>query len=103
MKTLSNPRMVYFVPNDAYVEDHGWRPSIVVEGEDGHHPTGTWPYSGKVGETMPYFWGHDYDAACRTADAMNERLGVSKEDAEKIVDASVLARIMGRGYGERIK
>lgn len=59
--------MCYFVPLDAYVEGEGYRASIVVEGQAGHHPTGSHPYHGRPEETRPYFWGHDHaEAQVRT-------------------------------------
>lgn len=86
-------RMVYYVPEDAYVKGHGYRASVVVENEDGHYPTGSWPYDGKPGKSMPYFWGHDYDKACAMADKANEQLGISKEEAHKIVTSSMTASL----------
>lgn len=85
-------RMVAYIPTDAFVEGHGWRVSIVVEGEDGHRPTGTWPYEGKPGQTAPWFWGQDFETARKMAREYNARLGISEVDAFKIV-----ARSMGRG------
>ena len=83
-------RHCYFIPLEGYVEGRGWRPSIVFEGEPGHYPNGTWPYEGKPGQTVPWFWGHDYDKAVQIADDMNERLGVSKKLALEIVNSSML-------------
>lgn len=86
---LAGKRFCYYVDETFYVQDHGFRPSIVIEGEKGHYPTGTWPYNGKVGETMPYFWGHDIAGARKACDAANAQLGVSREDALKIVISSM--------------
>lgn len=93
---LPDGRMAYFIPLDAHIEGQGYRASLVFENGDGHYPTGTWPYEGKPGQSMPYFWGHDYDKACETADRMNEQLGLSKKEALMIV-----ARSMGRSRAAR--
>lgn len=86
-------RMVTYIPIDGYVEGHGWRVSFVVEGEAAHRPTGNWPYSGATGETMPWFWGHDYEKACELSRDYNKRMGIDEETALKIV-----ARAMGDAY-----
>ena len=88
-KLFKTRRYAYFIPAEGYVEGHGWRPSVVFEGEPGHYPNGTWPYEGKAGQSAPWFWGHDYDAACHIADEQNERLGVSKQLALEIVNSSM--------------
>ena len=87
-----NKRWCYFVPETAYVEGHGYRASIVVEGEAGHHPTGTWPYTGNVGETQPYFWGDDYETAKQAMDDQNRRLGLSDRDVYEILISSINAQ-----------
>lgn len=88
-KLLDGARKCYYVPADAYVEEHGYRVSIVVEGEAGHHPTGTWPYTGAPGESMPWFWGHDYAEAKRICDMENARMGLSIADSIRIVSSSM--------------
>jgi len=85
---------VYYVPLDGstLVKGRGYRACIVFAGEDGFHPTGTWPYHGGVGETLPYFWGPTLTDATKAAEDINERNGVTKEEAGLIV-----LRSMGRG------
>lgn len=83
-----NARMVAFIPPNAFVEGQGWRVSFVVEGEDGHRPTGTWPYDGKPGQTIPWFWGPSYEEACAQAREYNARMGIDEETAFKIVARS---------------
>lgn len=82
-------RMVAFIPVDGHVEGHGYRVSLVIEGEDGHRPTGTWPYDGSAGQQMPWFWGDKYDAACKVARDYNTQMGIDEETAFKIVTASM--------------
>lgn len=87
---LTNKRFCYFIPADGFVPGHGFRVSIVVENEAGHFPTGDWPYDGKVNQRVPWFWGMTYEAACRIADEQNEKkLGLTKEDAFKILGSSI--------------
>lgn len=86
-------RVAYYIPPDGYVEDKGFRVSIVKEGEDGHCPTGTWPYTGAVGETMPYFWGHDYEKACEVAEKQNARMGLDSKAVDAIISSSIRARL----------
>lgn len=93
-----NPRTVAFISELFYVEGAGYRVSLVVEGEDGHHPTGTWPYSGAHGETRPWFWGHDLARAQERARAFNEGHGISALDADLIVARSMSA---GHRRGKR--
>lgn len=95
-------KLVCYVPIDGHVAGHGYRVSIVVEGESGHRPTGNWPYTGKVGETMPWFWGDDFEKAVELANEHNERMGISKEVAWKIIYASIQASMKtGKRKGKR--
>lgn len=88
----TEPKLVAYIPGDAFVEGRGWRVSIVIDGEDGHRPTGNWPYEGKPGQTQPWFWGPTYQDACKEAGRYNEKLGISADEVFKIV-----ARSMGHG------
>ena len=87
-------RTCYFIPVDSYVEGEGFRVSVVTENQPGHRPTGTWPYTGAPGETRPYFWGHDYKEAQTIAQQQNEKMGISPDDATRIVLSSM-------GFGKR--
>jgi len=89
-------RHCFFIPADAYVEGHGFRVSIVKENVPGHYPTGSWPYEGRPDQRMPYFWGKTYEDACATADAMNAKLGLTKEEALKIVLSSMFPKASPR-------
>jgi hypothetical protein len=88
---LTRRRWCYWIPADGYVEGHGYRVSIVVEYEAGHYPTGdnAW-IAGDHGKRKPWFWGHDYDAARKVADDLNqERHGLSPKDAALLVATSM--------------
>jgi len=82
-------RMVCFIPGTDHVEGHGFRVAFVVEGEDGYRPTGTWPYTGAVGETLPWFWGPTLAEAEAEAARQNEAMGITPDEAAKIVVASM--------------
>lgn len=91
MSRKKQPRIVAYVGPDTYVEGAGYRVSLVVEGEHGHHPTGTWPYHGGVGETRPWFWGPTLEDAERAAVQYNEQRGISAKDAAVIVALSMVS------------
>ena len=79
---------IYYVHDDGsgFVEGRGYRVAVVVAGEDGFHWTGTRPYTGAIGETLPYFWGPTLDDAKRVAATQNERrFGVTPEVATIII------------------
>ena len=87
---MKEKRTVVWVDETCQVKGHGgYRVSVVTEGESGHQPTGTWPYEGKPGQTMPWFWGPTIDQAREQCAEYNERMGVSREDAFAIVTASM--------------
>ena len=73
-------RRCYYVPMVPPVEGEGYRVSVVVEGEDGHHPTGTWPFTGAVGETRPYFWGPTWGEAISACRHANAAMGLDAAD-----------------------
>lgn len=82
-------RIVACVNPSFLVEGKGYRVSLVVEGEEGHHPTGTWPLTGAPEEKMPWFWGPTLDDAQAACDQHNESLGISREEAFTIVGHSM--------------
>lgn len=85
-------RRVLHVDETMLYEGHGFRPVFVVEGEDGWRANGDWPYEGKPGQVMPWFFGPTIEDARRQCAQMNERLGISEREAVMIV-----ARAMSRG------
>lgn len=90
MKT--GKRMVVFPMADEFVEGQGYRIGVATEGESGFRPTGTWPYTGAVGETMPWFWGPTFADAQKACDEYNTRAGISKEEATKIILGTMARR-----------
>lgn len=88
---MARRRWCYWIPAEGYVEGHGYRVSIVFEYESGHYPTGddAW-IAGDGGKRKPWFWGHSYDNARKTAEDMNrERLGLSPKEAALLVATSM--------------
>lgn len=85
-------RICAYIPLNGFIEGRGYRVSIVEEGVAGHTPTGTWPYEGKPGQQLPWFWGDDYEQAKRLADEYNARLGLTPQDALDIVTSSMAAQ-----------
>ena len=69
-------RAPYFV-NQAIANDKGeFIPCIAVEGETGYHKTN-------------WTWGKDFDQARKIASDMNEKMGITKLEAAKIVTATM--------------
>lgn len=97
METKTKSDMCFYIPDDAFIEGAGFRVSIVKRDEPGHCPTGTWPYEGKVGQTMPYFWGNTKEEAERIAQSQNARLGLTEADVQEIIDSSMRASLKKRG------
>ena len=89
---------IYYIHDDGsgLVEGRGYRVAVVVAGESGYRWTGTWPYTGAVGETLPYFWGPKLEDAKRIAAKQNERRGVTPE-----AGAIIVLRSMFRGPRRR--
>ena len=96
-KVTAPARIVCWANPMDYVKDHGFRVAFVTEGEDFFRPTGNWPFTGAPGESMPWFWGPTIEDAQRAADEYNERLGVSKADALKIIGRSMTAGLRRTG------
>ena len=92
---LHTKRWVYWISADQYIEGAGFRVSIVFEGVAGHYPTGNWPYEGKPGQTVPYFWGNTLEEAEAACDDANKARGISAEEAFKIVSTSISAQNRG--------
>lgn len=75
----SNRRVVLHV-DQTMLTEHGYRPVMVVEGEDGYHQQGN---PDKLQE--PWYFGHDYLIARRLVNEANERLGLTPKEALDIV------------------
>ena len=58
----------------------GFVPSIIYENEDGH-----FPLVGKDEGSAPWVWGKTLDDAEALAKSMNEKRGISEEEANEIL------------------
>ena len=68
--------------------ERGYRPCLVFENESGCYPNGG-------GDVEPWYWGKDLKTAETVADRMNERMGITTEEAFKIVASSMKAQEVG--------
>lgn len=84
-------KFCYYVGPETYVKSEGYRAAIVFENIPGYTLTGNWPYDGKPGQVAPYFWGHDLAAAQAQADRVNLDLGVTRQEAGRIIGSSMSA------------
>ncbi len=89
--TAEAGKYCYYVGPETYVKDEGHRAAIVFENIPGYTLTGNWPYDGKPGQVAPYFWGHDLAEAQAQADRVNLDMGVSREEARRIIGSSMSA------------
>ena len=96
MRLMGERRFCAHIPPDAYVEGHGFRVSIVIEGESGHFPTGDDNWRTGRGR-QPWFWGHDYDEAKAVALSYNrDTLKLTAKDCAEIVTSSIAAEAQPR-------
>lgn len=71
-KPDTNKRTAYFLNPNEKTDSGEFIPCIAVEGVEGYHRT-------------DWTWGTDEDIAVQCVHEKNERLGLSREDAETIV------------------
>jgi len=81
-------RWAYVIPDNAYRDEKGIVPSLVVEGVPGH-----FPMLGNGAHSSPWYWGTTEAEARKVADATNARRGISPEDA-KAIEASAIGASM---------
>ena len=70
----------------------GYVPSVIYPDKAGHYPL-----EGNGSMSQPWIWGDTLDKAQATCAKANERLGLTKEEAQAIVDKSVLLSIRKEG------
>jgi hypothetical protein len=86
---LNTRRWCYYIPLTAFVEDRGFRVSVVIEDVDGHYPTGDLDWKARD-HKEPWFWGMTYHEAEQTAAEQNAKLGYSERDIVEIINSSIL-------------
>jgi hypothetical protein len=72
-------RWCFWVPVGQF-DERGYIPSVVIEGENGHHPL-----TGNGAFAQPWYIGKTYDQAKQTCADWNEEAGISVETALEIV------------------
>jgi hypothetical protein len=82
---LSKPYCYYIDPKQTPHPQHGYIPSIVVEGDPGHYPL-----AGRGAHAAPWYWG-DLETAKKIAAEQNSRLGVDENEALRIIGSSMAA------------
>lgn len=85
----AHARIVMHVDETMLVEGHGYRPVMVVEGEEGYRQNGDWPYEGKKGQKMPWFLGPTIEDAKRQCRERNALAGIDEHEAFIIVARSI--------------
>ena len=76
MSKATEPRRAYFILEPIKNKDGEYIPCIATEGEKGYHMT-------------DWHWGTDLDHAEDCCDDKNKLLGITKEEAMKIVLSSM--------------
>lgn len=77
---LQERRHCFYVPEEPFSDGHFY-PSTVIECVAGHYPT-------------DWDWGTDLNHAQETAKKLNEKRGISEEDALDIIGSSMAASHM---------
>jgi hypothetical protein len=84
---MTRKRACFYIPSGAFVEGHGYVPSLVTENEPGHVPL-----MGNGPGSAPWYWGMTYEKACEIAEAENAKLGLDPRDVMAIVASSMAAQ-----------
>jgi len=84
----SGKKYCYTILATSYVKGKGYIPSIVFENESGHFPLAGNP--AKMQEA--WYWGEDLETAKKIAAEKNAELGISEEEAFRIVGSSMFAK-----------
>ncbi len=80
-------RQCFYIP-ELQFDGNGFIPSVVYEGEKGHHPMRGDDGTG----SSPWYWGKTLAEAQEIARGYNERAGLSEQDVNEIVLSSMFAK-----------
>lgn len=79
-------KFCYMIPEGQDPKEHGgWVPALVIEHESGYYPMEGDPKTFKA----PWVFGPTIEAARRTCDEMNERLGLTDIRVAAIIASSM--------------
>lgn len=84
---LEEGRFIFYVDETMHTE-HGYRPSVLVEGVAGHFPNGG-------GDVEPWYWGHDLAGAQKIAHDRNAAMGLTPSDESRILMSSMRGSLAG--------
>lgn len=88
---MATRRWCYTIPREGFVENRGWRVSIIIEGIKGHYPTGDLDF-GKSHHVEPWFWGDvndSWETAEQTCAEQNQKLGFDVADVWMILASTL--------------
>jgi hypothetical protein len=81
---LANKRFALTIVADEQDENGEFIPCVAIEGEKGYRPLrGNGPCA------TPWHWGKDYNKAMALCDDYNEKLGLTRVEAWKIVGSTM--------------
>jgi len=81
---IGDRRFAYTIVAEQTDKDGNYIPCVAVERRRGYYLM-----AGRGPHCAPWTWGKDYEKACRAADAMNARMGLTPVEAIKIVASSM--------------
>jgi hypothetical protein len=81
----------YWIDARPYKDTGKWVPSVIVEGVAGHTPMAGDPAKLQ----QPWFWGDSYPEAQATCREVNAELGITEEEALRILMSSMRAQGAG--------
>jgi len=84
---LYNKRYAFTLVEEQRTDSGGYIPCIAIENELGYYPM-----SGNGECSAPWDWGKDRGLAQSLCDERNEKLGLSRLDAFKIITSSMFVK-----------
>lgn len=85
--TNDEPRHCFVILATQY-DEHGFIPSLVIEGEPGHSPM-----MGRGEGAVPWYWGKTYERAQEVCARFNkQRYGLSAKATARIVTGSMFPK-----------
>jgi hypothetical protein len=89
MIDLTGKHYAFTLVEEQRASDGGYIPCVAIENEYGYYPM-----TGDEGEyASPWNWGTDREIAQKLCDDKNKEMGLSQEDALKIIGSSMFPRM----------